>query len=414
MERDVDALIRNYRKRLEEQIEGFDSTGKALGQELRKLTEFFDPGPDRPMRVSQFLGFLDLSKFEDEFKKYYKHPWKIQYLEPMIKTIVFMVLENIQSPEGVIQFLKTHPEDALALGYRRLADGSVKLPSGQLIRYNIKERFKQKGLDEFFDLFVVEAGELLAQHGIHLGKNTGMDGMALEAAPCDKVAEFNDHYGIRGYKPIIQTDLDNYLPISKTCKDINGYEGSELIPHIRKARSLGMDPEETWVDGGYGSTENFAHAEVGESVKIHTTIQDHWKLHEECTDENLKGRYQKYHRHEGFIIRASRVQMMSFLVDHGNPADVEFVGNMVRNDTMLAYSEDTDGFMKTYHRRNITESMNNFIKYDMHLKDWLKRHKGLEWARLATSLVLFAVLAVALVRLQHGITENLTSVAGLA
>ena len=79
-----------------------------------------------------------------------------------------------------------------------------------------------------------------------------------------------------------------------------------------------------------------------------------------------------------------------------------------RNDYMNKYEECPDNVLDLYHRRNSNEGINSY------LKDHLEHFNGKGMKNIDLHVIECCVmLAVAFARLQHGIKENLSSVAYL-
>ncbi len=82
------------------------------------------------------------------------------------------------------------------------------------------------------------------------------------------------------------------------------------------------------------------------------------------------------------------------------------------NPCVAAYDECPDGVLDVYHQRNHSEGVNSYMKENLGLETHIngKHMKNIDLHATECCIVL---LAVALTRLQHGITERLSSVAYL-
>jgi len=101
--------------------------------------------------------------------------------------------------------------------------------------------------------------------------------------------------------------------------------------------------------------------------------------------------------------------MMKYLVKKGVH---EPVAMYFRNPCVAAYEECPDGVLDVYHQRNHSEGVNSYMKEYLGLETHIngKRMKNIDLHVTECCIVL---LAVALTRLQNGITKNLSSVAYL-
>lgn len=87
------------------------------------------------------------------------------------------------------------------------------------------------------------------------------------------------------------------------------------------------------------------------------------------------------------------------------------VGAYCRNRAMGRYMGDPDSYLKQYHKRNRSESTNSQLKEKLDLERGIP--KGAKRAEQHVLLCIFARNLVALTRLQHRVTENLTSLSEL-
>ncbi|MCJ7616012.1 MAG: hypothetical protein MUO43_05695 [Desulfobacterales bacterium] len=90
----------------------------------------------------------------------------------------------------------------------------------------------------------------------------------------------------------------------------------------------------------------------------------------------------------------------------------EPVAMYFRNDYMQEYEECPEGVLDVYHRRNGSEGINSYIKGHLGLETPING-KGMKNINIHITQCCIALLAVVLTRLQHGIKENLTSIAYL-
>ena len=90
----------------------------------------------------------------------------------------------------------------------------------------------------------------------------------------------------------------------------------------------------------------------------------------------------------------------------------EPVAMYFRNDYMQEYEECPEGVLDVYHRRNGSEGINSYIKEHLGLETHISG-KGMRNIDIHITECCIALLAVVLIRLQHGIKENLTSIAYL-
>ena len=409
---DVDAQIKNYWNKFKEldtneeriRIWEFDRYGGST-------TDFYNPDDEKPMRLTLFLSFLDTAEIEDVMKTFYKRLKSIKYLKSMALTIVFKKIKGL-SDDGVSNYLKTHSADAELLHYEQRPDGSFKIPDGETIRYNVKIRFGSEGIKKIDKAVLVTICKLGKQLGIDFGDCCGSDAFPVESVNSDENAEYNGHYKKAGYK-IATTESygieTGIVPLVGTVIGINDDEGKELIPHTQELKKCDIAVKNNYVDGKYSTVENIAQAEVIEGTKLHYDIAMNWVYNHNATPDEIQKEYQLFHSDPDFRIDASLDYMMEFLIRRGH---YETVGYMLRNEHIAIYEECPDGYLDEFHRRNICESENNYIKNDIGLQKAIRR-KGEAYIELQLHLTLLALHVIALVRLQNGIKKNLVSTRGL-
>jgi len=411
-ELDVDAHIKNFRQKIEE-AGVIDEKFKKWEYEKfgGSQTEFHNPDDSQPMSLSLFLSFMDVTPLEEAMKLYYKRLNSVQYLASMGRTMIFKKIKQM-TPDGMANHLKTHPVDARLLGYERKSDGTFKIPDGETIRYNLKNRFGVEGVRKIDEAIIVAMRKAAETLGIDLGECCGSDAFPVKAVSSDKDAGYNDYYEINGYK-VATTESYNpetgIVPLIGDVIGINDNEGDLLIPHIQELKSCGIHVKENFVDGKYATISNIAYAEIIEGTLLHYDVAENWVYDYTATSYSIETEYQKFHHEPDFKVNASEDFMMKYLVKKGSYGTV---GYMLRNMHMAAKEECPDGYLDHFHRRNMTESENDYIKNDSGLQRAIRR-KGKETVQLEFHLTLLALHVVALVRLQNGVKRNLVSKRGL-
>jgi hypothetical protein len=411
-ELDVDAHLKSFWKKIEE-AGVIDE--KFIKWEYEKYggsrTEFYNPDDSHPMILSLFLSFMDVTPLEEAMKPYYKRLYSVQYLASMGRTLIFMKIKQM-TPDGVANHLITHPADAELLGYERKPDGTFKTPDGETIRYNLKNRFGFEGVKEIDHAIVIAMKKAAEKLGFDFGDCCGSDAFPVKAVSSDKDADYNGHYEINGYKAAT-TESHNpetgIVPLVGDVIGINDDEGDLLIPQIQELKSCGIHVKEDFVDGKYATISNIAQVEIIEGTVLHYDIAENWVYDYTATSYSIKTEYQKFYHEPDFKVNASEDFMMKYLVKKGCYGTVGYV---LRNMHMAAKEECPDGYLDHFHRRNITESENDYIKNDAGLQRAIRR-KGKENIQLQFHFTLLALHVVALVRLQNGVKKNLVSKRGL-
>jgi hypothetical protein len=410
-ERDIDQQIKNYRQKIE-QLYAIDDHIRAL--EIERFggsrTEFHSPSDDQPMQTALYLSFLDTTLLVEAMKPFYKRPKSIRYLGSMGLTFVFMKITE-QTPDKVANYLKTHPPCAELLGYQRDKHGVFIIPDGETIRFNQKKRFGIEGIKSIDRVIRVAMSKRAKELGINLGDCCGSDAFPIKSVKSDKQAEYNGHYETPGYKVAMTESYGmetGIVPLTGQVLGINDDEGKTLIPQLRELKTCDIHVKQNWVDNKYATIENIQHAEIIEGTILQYNPAKNWIYDHNATPEQIKQDYQKFHNEPDFQPGAPLDFMMRYLVKKGHG---ETVGYMLRNDHIAAKEECPDGYLDHFHKRNITESENDYIKNDKGLQKAIRR-KGKDYIELQLQLTLLALHVVALVRLQNNVESNLVSTRG--
>jgi len=339
----------------------------------------------------------------------------------MFKAMVWRKTRKIKYYTRTENHLNNHSDEAIELGFNIDMNGNVIVPDHETLRHFEKIRLGNEGMDAIMELFcikVVGAGNKL---GLKIGERTGTDSTPIET-PNDPDGTYNGHYKKKMVKMQITSDYDHNLPLAKqVCggtEDDNKYLESLLK---KTAVSAKENMNETWFDGGYNSNKNLALSHVEFSLNCHYHIDKDWRRNV-TYEHNFGGKnyiytpeqeinylYRKYWKEPDYKKDASLEDMMKYLVKKGvhEPTAMYF-----RNPYVAKYEECPDAVLDVYHQRNHSEGVNSYMKENLGLETHIngKRMKNIDLHVTECCIVL---LTVVLTRLQHGIKENLSSVAYL-
>lgn len=396
---------------------------KIFGSSDNKPEEFVDATTEHSVRTSTFLGSLDLDPIMSEINKHYdvkegeeKYPRKA-----MIKTVILRKINKIKYFTETERYLKGHPAEAIELGFKSDQQGNVLVPDHETLRHFEKVRLGNEGMDSIMTAFctkVVEAGD---KNRLKIGKNTGTDSTPIEV-PNDSAGTYNGHYKKIMVKAQITSDYDHIIPLAKkVCggTDDDDKHLKELLQQT--AISAKKNMEDTWFDGGYNSNMNIALSHIEFGLTPHYHIDVDWrhnvtyehkyngKVYCYTPEQEINYLYRKRWQEPDYKKDASFEFMMQYLVKNGvyEPVAMHF-----RNARIQEYEECPDGVLDVYHRRNCSEGINSYMKEHLGLETHING-KGMKNIDLHVTECCIAMLAVALTRLQHGIIENICSVAFL-
>lgn len=400
-----------------------DYWNKFIGLTDANNEEFADATSENCVRASKFLEGLNLDPIMPEINKHYtvKEGVESYPRRAMVKAFIWRNIKTIKYYTKTERYIKNHPDEALELGFDIDLDGNAIVPDHETLRHFEKIRLGNAGMDAIMELFcikVVEAGNKL---GLTIGKNTGTDSTPIKTHN-DPDGKYNGHYKKEMVKAHITMDYDHNIPLAK--KVCGGTEDDDkyLEEMLRKtAVSAKNNMEETWYDGGYNSLKNIALSHIEFGLIPHYHIDKDWrenvsyehrfggKKYNYTPEEEINYLYRKHWKDPDYKKDASLEYMMQFLVKIGI---YEPVAMYFRNTYMRQYEECPDGVIDVYHMRNCNEGINSYLKDHLEAETHVNG-KGLKNLDLHVTKCCITLLAVALIRLQKEIKENLSSVAYL-
>lgn len=408
----VNGKIKSYRGREEK---WFGELEKEFVEELGRVVEgFIDPATGETVTATEFLSWLDLECHPEIFSFYdtlYEgEKWRRDYPDvAMIKSVPFFSIGKFNTVKELRAHFEKHPKDAFLLGFEKDDYGNPRLPTYETFRMLFNVRLtKDNNSKKFFNLFrdiVIREGKAL---GVDFSK-VGEDAMPLPCAKSDREAEYSPYYEMRGWKIDILLNLseDAYLPLNFKLLGINDDEGKCFPESLKVLANNQIIPDDLWIDGKYASFENIAIA-ASHGINLRYRIEADWVV--KCvTIRDITMKYHRYWREPNFIPQPNFQYMLQFLVSHGN---FELVASPFRDAKFAEYEESPDCYLDVYHTRNRDEGFNGHLKEHLRI-DWLTKNKKKEKVKVYAALALTAILVIALTRLQHGITKNLTSIANI-
>ncbi len=385
--------------------------------------EFADATSENSVRASKFLEGLNLDPIMPELNKYYSvSEGKEDFpRRAMFKAMVWKKIKRIKYYTSTENHLNDHPDEAIELGFNIDLNGNALVPDHETLRHFEKIRLGNDGMDAMMELFcikVVEAGNKL---GLKIGQKIGTDSTPIETHN-DPDGTYNGHYKKEMVKAHITSDYDHNIPLAKKVCGGTEDDNQHLEGMLRKtAISAKENLAEAWFDGGYNCIKNIAIANVEFGLTCHYHIDQDWrrnvtyehnfggKTYIYTPEEEINYLYRKYWKEPHYKKDASLECMMQYLVEKGI---YEPVAMYFRNPYVQEYEECPDAVLDLYHMRNISEGVNSYMKNNLGLETHVNG-KGMKNIDLHVTQCCIVLLAVALTRLQHGVKENLPSVAYL-
>jgi hypothetical protein len=323
-------------------------------------------------------------------------------LAPRFKFAAFCKLKRFRSIREGHTYLRDHSDACKKLGFK-------KLPTYELLREFLNERLPGL-LGALNDEVLVEADKELQEHTEQrLFEEVSQDAVDLKARKTDEEAEWSEYYKEYGYKADLVVGLGTGMTATPMFLGINEHEGKCFSKQVERLRNLGFEPRSWAFDGKYSSKESIALGTIGYGMELNYKIQKDWVRDSRGTEGEIARAYQKHWRERDFKQGAKLWDQLEFLYRKG---ELERVGAWLRNKAMEIYEADPKSYLKKYHRRSRSESTNSHLKEKLDLERGIP--KGKRGAERHVELCVLARNLVALNRLQHGVTENLTSLAYLS
>ena len=364
--------------------------------------KFVNPAAEEPVSGIFFASWMNCNFLEKFLWKHYLRARESQSIKSRIygklRFIVYMVLKRAKNIAEAYNSLTT--EDFIHLGFEHK-------PSYETIREFLNDRLGNKGLEELFYLIVGEIKRIAESYSIKIGAIIYEDATDVRALKHDPEAKYSGYYNEYGYKTDIIIDADNdMLPLSFTPLEITEDEGKCLIPSLEKMNERDIHPTLMVVDDKYASYRNIAHAGL-HNIELNYKIAKGWKYNNKGSEKELKRRYQKYHRKDDFVVNADINYILWFLYKH---EDYKYAGAYYRNLAMKEYSDNPEEYTKICNGRSgKMEGFNGILKMETNFDGRLPRRGWDAFVRNAI-LSIMAFDIAALIRLQHGIADNLTSI----
>ena len=385
--------------------------------------QFTDATRNHSVRASIFFEGLDLDPIMPELNKYYsvkegeeKYPRRA-----MFKTMVWRKTKKIKYYTRTENHLNNHSNEAIELGFNIDQNGNVIIPDHETLRHFEKIRLGNERMNSIMELFCIKVVGIGDKLGLKIGEKTGTDSTPIEISH-DPAGTYNGYYKKKMVKAHITEDYDHNIPLAKKVCGGTDNDNQYLEGMLRDTSvSAKKNMRETWFDGGYTENKNIAVAHVDFGLICHYHIDLDWrrnvtykhslngKTYTYNPEQEINYLYRKYWKNPDYKKDALLEDMMRYLIKKGiyEPVAMHF-----RNPYLQEYEECPDGVLDIYHMRNHNEGVNSYMKDNLGLET-NRNGKGMKNIDLHVTQCCIVLLAVALTRLQHGIKDNLSSVAYL-
>jgi hypothetical protein len=361
-----------------------------------EISEYSSPSEMNPIPAKHFVCHLDTGFMEPILADAYpKYEIISHRLPPRTRFLAYFALSRSESLKKAYRSL--NDEDFFRMGFDTV-------PNYELLRVFVYEKIRRDRLKTIFEMIIQEIVRLARKYGIMIGQRVGEDATDIHALKHDPEAEYCGYYEEYGYKVDIVHDLDQEtFPLEYTPISLTADEGKCLPLSDIRLRRYGIKPKEWKVDGKYATYANIAHLETKGTHLVYR-IQNAWVMNPKGTPEAIQRRYQRYHRRDDFKVTRDLNDMLVYLANQG---DLERVGAYYRNQAMIAYANDPEGYLASCNERSgKTEGLIGTTKVQTLLDSRLPQ-RGWNAFRFICDLCMISYAFAVLIRLQHGDTARL-------
>jgi len=265
-------------------------------------------------------------------------------------------------------------------------------PSYKTVWHWLNVRVKAEGLIVIHEALMNAVREALKARSVEIGLVVAGDASPIQVLPGDIEAGYNGYYRKLCYLVHRLVCCMTNLTLTWTVTPRNVDETSMFAPLLLKAISQSVIPREACFDNGYSSPRIYALLGLL-GVKPLIGFRSRLKAlglsadpEENTIDENLSG--------------------------HAIAGQHKYVGAYYRNMSLEEFRLDDEMWLERYAQlHNVVESSHDHQKDRLGLDDL--RGRGLRKAMAHTALTMLTEAMVAYTGVQNGVTEGLTSLAGL-
>lgn len=387
---------------------GTDENGDTSPDNFPLIAEGWqNPSADNPILLQKILRELDLAQIKGTLDSLYcqEEDYRFRFPpEAVLKTMIYFKLKGYKFLTDAWRDIMTVPELADDLGYSELPDYNT-------LYHFLTKRMNSHGTKKVFDALVMAVVEEGKRYGLEIGREVGQDATPIPAKKKDEDADWNGHYEIWCYLWHNLRDMETGIPLDYHITNGREDESHLLAPMLmRLIRIKKIAPIRLFIDCGYTGFENMARLSVYWNIDIVCNIANDWIFHDDATRYDIGRWYQKLWKEPYFKEGASFYYKLYALM-LTDEYRFKLVGAFFRNDILAKYEEAPDGYMDFYHLRNRVESGHGNEKRQTEITHI--EAKGIERVTTHIGMHLISILAIALYRLQHGVSTGLTNLAGL-
>jgi hypothetical protein len=360
--------------------------------------QFDNPTENNPVKALDVAKWLDPTPLLDILKTRYPYFDIIkERFKPRFRFLAYLTISKKRNLRQA--YLSLTESEYLELGFNNI-------PTYELLREFLYERLGLKNLPRLFQWITKEIVFLMKKKDISIGTRTFQDATDVRALKHDPDAQYSGYYKESGYKLDVTIDAELEIPLHYLPMEITMDEGKNLVPSQEQIASLGIQEKERIVDDKYATYENIAQSEI-KGTKMTYKIAEHWVPNPSGDTEEIKLLYQKYHQESDFVAGADLDFMLRYLNKKG---ERKAVGAYYRNQRMTEAKEQPEEYKKKCRERGSRmEGFFGRVKTTTILDDHPGR-RGWKGFLLRAGLSMLSLVFSALIRVQNGVSEQLTNV----
>jgi hypothetical protein len=364
--------------------------------------QFVNPTYDNPVRTQEIMKRMNLEFLKPVLNELYKEDWRFHF-EPLsvLKAMIYWRLKGHRFLTDVFNDLLTDPTLANTLGF-----GFI--PSYQQLYHFITYRINSKGTKKIFDKLLQQVVYDCESRNIPIGKEIIIDSSPFEKKN-NNDATYNTHYKVKGYKWHNVRCVNTDIPLEYHISTITDYDGDFLTPLIYRIKMIhNVHPIRLFADGHYSASKNLMRMREYFGIEPICHIDKNAILKSDADLKELKRQYQKLWDSDLFKADADIDYIKWFLMMYDKTDTLE---NFYHNQMLNMYLKDPEEYKKKYLIREAIEQCHGREKRLTEIKNI--QAKDMEKFNTHIGMHVISILALALVRLQNGMTEGLTFRGGL-
>lgn len=370
-----------------------------LDELLASVESVLGAGPDDPVDLAEFLALLDVDALVAVLLEYYRKPWKSPFpMDALCRLLVWIGVKRFRFLTEALREFECRPGVAENLGFDR-----AWLPQYKTIWELVHRRLGAPGIDALARAALRAVVREARARGLCVGGAALHDSTFLEGSPKDEEAAYSDYHKGTGYKWHNTRCAETGLPIAWSVTPANEHDQPHLAPNLERAHEDGVRFARVIADGAYDARENFALVAFDYGAEFLTDIRDNAVEDRMWTAKRLRAYYHKHWKQPWFEKRASFHRMLHLLVEQKG-AFVQ-VGGYLRTIAMRRAARDPR-VAKVYHVRSRIEGNHGIEKRHGEVR-WAES-RGLSKRKVQVCLVVLGEVSLALTRLQHGFTHDLS------